>query len=86
MLVGCAQEPNMDRIVRSGGDFAFSENLGERTLSDDPGFACLLRLGDNELRCLDLPTDQSAKTIFSVSEATPTDSFETCVARSDPHL
>ena len=86
VLVGCAQEPNIDRVIASNGDFTFSDNIGERTLSDDPGFACLLRLGSNELRCLQLPTDQSRKTTFAVSEATPTDSFKACVGGSRPHL
>lgn len=86
MLVGCAQEPNLARVISSHATFTFTDNIGERTLSDDPGFACLLRTSHGDLRCLRLPTDQSAKTVFSVSEALPTDSFATCVERSDPHL
>lgn len=86
VLVGCAQEPNLDRMISSQATFTFSDNVGERTLSDDPGFACLLKTSHGDLRCLRLPTDQSAKAVFAVSDALPTDSFAACVARSDPHL
>ena len=86
MLLGCAQEPHLARTIPSHGTFTFSDNVGERTLSDDPGFACLLKTAHSELRCLRMPTDQSAKAVFSVSEALPTNSFATCVARSSPHL
>ena len=86
VLVGCAQEPNMDRVIASHGTFTFTDNVGERTLSDNPGFACLLRTSAGALMCLRLPTDQSARTVFAVSDALPTDSFSACVARSDPHL
>jgi hypothetical protein len=86
VLVGCAEEPHMDRVIPRHGTFTFSDNIGERTLSDDPGFACLLRTSRGELRCLRLPTDQTAKSVFDVAGAKPTDSFSTCVARSDPHL
>lgn len=85
-LVGCAQEPDMHRLISSRSTFTFSDNVGERTLSDDAGFACLLTTGPGELRCLRMPTDQSTKTRFAVSEARPADSFATCVAHSDPHL
>jgi hypothetical protein len=86
VLVGCAQEPHMDRVIPRNGTFTFSDNLGERTLSDDPGFACLLRTSDGDLMCLRLPTDQTAKTVFAVEDALPTYSFSTCVAQSDPHI
>lgn len=85
-LAGCAQEPHLARTIPPHGRFTFSEDLGQRTLSDDPGFACLLRTGQGQLLCLRLPTDQSAKTAFDVSEARPTDSFSTCVQHSNPHL
>jgi hypothetical protein len=86
VLVGCAQEPHMDRVIPRNGTFTFSEDIGERTLGDDPGFACLLRTSHGDLMCLRLPTDQSAKTVFAVADAVPIDSFETCVAQSDPHI
>jgi hypothetical protein len=86
VLVGCAQEPHLDRVIPRHGTFTFSDNVGERTLSDDPGFACLLRTSHGDLMCLRLPTDQTAKTVFNVADALPTDSFATCVARSNPHL
>ena len=76
----------MDRVIPPHGTHTFSENLGDRTTPDDPGFACLLRTSRGELRCLRLPTDQTAKSVFDVAGAKPTDSFSTCVARSDPHL
>ena len=86
VLVGCAQEPHMDRVIPPSGTFTFSARDGERTLGDDPGFACLLRTSHGDLMCLRLPTDQSAKFMFDVADAVPTDSFETCVAHSDPHI
>ena len=86
VLVGCAQEPHMDRVIPPNGRFTFTDNLGERWLSDDPGFACLLKTGHGDLMCLRLPTDQTAKSVFDVTDAVPTDSFETCVAQSDPHI
>lgn len=85
-LAGCAQEPGLQTAIPSHGTFSFTDNVGERTLSDDPGFACLLKLADGQLRCLRLPTDQSSKRVFSVREAESTDSYESCVAHSDPHL
>ena len=85
-LAGCAQEPHLDRTIPPHGEFTFSEDVGQRTLSDDPGFACLLKTTQGQLLCLRLPTDQAAKTRFDVTEAKPTDSFSTCVAHSDPHL
>lgn len=86
VLAGCAQEPDLTSAIQPHGAFTFSDDLGQRTLSDDPGFACLLRTGRGQLMCLQLPTDQSANSAFSVSEARPTDSFLKCVSHSDPHL
>ena len=86
VLVGCAQEPHLDRVIPAHGTFVFTDDVGQRTLSDDPGFACLLKTSQGALTCLRLPTDQSAKTVFAVSDARPTVSFSACVAQSDPHL
>jgi hypothetical protein len=86
VLSGCAQEPHLAHAIPPHGAFTFSDDVAQRTLSDDPGFACMLRAGHGQLMCLRLPTDQSAKTEFDVSEARPTDSFSTCVEHSDPHL
>lgn len=84
-LAGCAQEPQLRRTIPPHAGFAFSDNLGERVLGDDPGFACLIRAGDGRLMCLQLPTDQSSRTVFRVSQARPIDSLPTCVRHSDPH-
>lgn len=85
-LAGCAQERELQRIIPSQGRFTFDDSVGGRTLSDDPGFSCLLDFGGGDLRCLTLPTDQAEKTVFSVREAVRVDSFDTCVAKSEPHL
>src|SRR3954469_19366920 len=71
-LAGCAQEPHLVRAIPPQGKFVFGEDVGQRTLSDDPGFACLLRTSRGRMLCLHLPTDQSGKTSFDVSEAQPT--------------
>lgn len=86
ILSGCAQEPYLTRVIAPHATFTFTDDVGQRTLSDDPGFACLLEGEHGQLMCLRLPTDQSAKTKFDVSDARPTDSFSSCVEHSDPHL
>lgn len=86
VLSGCAQEPELVRTIPAHGSFTFADYLGDRLLPDDPGFSCLIRLGDGRLRCLRLPTDQSDQAKFAVSESAPTDSFSQCVADSNPHL
>lgn len=86
LLSGCAQEPELVRTVPAHGRFSFTDSVGDRVLSDDPGFSCLIRLSDGRLRCLRLPTDQTDESEFAVSESTPTESFSQCVAHSDPHL
>ena len=86
VLVGCAQEPNMDRVISPASSFTFSDVDGERTLPDDPGFACVLKTKQGGLMCLTLPTDQNDKAVFDVSEARPTTSFDACVAKSNPHI
>lgn len=86
VLTGCAQEAGLERTIPPRGSFTFTDNVGERVLSDDPGFACVLRTGAGQLVCLRLPTDQSKKTDFAVSEGQPTESLATCAQHSDPHL
>lgn len=85
VLVGCAQESQMDHPIPAEGTFTFGDSVGDRTLSDDPGFACVLKTSNGELKCLALPTDQSEKSDFDVADAETTDSFAACVAKSDPH-
>lgn len=85
VVQGCTQEQDLRATLAPHARFTFTEDLGSRTLSDDPGFACLLQTPGG-LTCLYLPTDQSSKLTFGVREAQGTSSFAACVSKSDPHL
>lgn len=85
-LAGCAGERSLERMISPGGAFTFTEELGERLMPDDPGFACLLITSHGDLLCLQIPTDQGDKMRYEVTEAVPTSSFLNCVENSGPHL
>lgn len=85
LVEGCAQEPGMRAVIDPARDFSFTDDVGRRVLSDDAGFACLLRTRRG-LLCLHIPTDQSSRSTFFVRDARPTRSFDQCVATSAPHI
>ena len=84
-LISCAQDPHLNRLLAPGSAFSFTDNVGSRTLADDPGFACAVQRG-SRLLCLPLPTDQSGRSRFLVSAAVQTASMSDCFANSNPHL
>lgn len=85
-VVSCVQDGSMNRPIPARGSFTFNENEGTRATPDDPGFACVLATTDGKRLCLTLPTDQSGRSAFRVSEAVPTPSQSSCFARSNPHI
>lgn len=85
-LAGCAQEQGLVRTLAPGDTFTFTGDLGERVLSDDPGFACLVMTSHGDLLCLHMPSDEVKKVVFDVTEAVPTSSFLKCVENSNPHI
>jgi hypothetical protein len=84
-LVSCVQDGSMDWPIPPGGSFRFSDDVGTRATPDDPGFACDLATPDGKRLCLTLPTDQSSRSSFRVSEAVTTPSESACFSRSNPH-
>jgi hypothetical protein len=85
-VVSCVQDGSMNRHIPIGGSFTFDDNVGTRATPDDPGFACLLATSDGKRLCLTLPTDQSARSTFTVSKAVVTPSESACFSRSNPHI
>lgn len=85
-VVSCVQDGTMSIQIRAGGRFSFNDSVGTRATADDPGFACVLRTDDGTRLCLTMPTDQSARNTYRVSEAVPTPSESACFSRSYPHL
>lgn len=84
-LLSCAGDDNMNRHLKAGAVFKFNTDIGSRTNPDDPGFACVLsRAG--RLACLHIPTDQSSRSGFRVTDSAPVSSAVACLASSDPHL
>src|SRR4051794_32563944 len=71
-LVSCVQDGSMNRPIPAGGSFVFNEDEGTRATPDDPGFACVLTTKEGRTLCLTLPTDQSGRSAFRVSEAVAT--------------
>ena len=84
-LVTCAQDDNFNKALPSGATWTFGQDVGDRTLSDDPGFACLLTTSTGGILCLSVPTDQSRQTVFNTSAAKAIRSAADCFAHSDPH-
>lgn len=75
----------MNRPLAPSASFTFNDEVGTGTLPDDAGFACLLD-ADGRRLCLRLPTNQTSRSTFRVTAATPTTSAATCFASSDPHI